>query len=230
MKKLILSLIFLTSVIASFGQAGSQSLSGVFYRVQDTVTYQAQAATKHANGYRDIYFNDQATTKHFDIWNGSSYDHVFSFEPSGISVATNTELNTGTDNAKFVSSATFTTSKHPLESVSVTTTGGTITIDFDLGSADDGIQKIFLGSNTFSSSKTLAFSNATNAGVFNFHFEVTNVAGEIVCSTCIMVPAAVSGTWDGGTDTWTPTEIGKYEMGGTWDGTAWKVKIIGPFE
>lgn len=117
-----------------------------------------------------------------------------------------------------------------LESVSVTTTGGTITLDFNSGDNDDAVEKMFIGSNTWATSKTLAFSNSSGKLVFNFHFEVTNVAGEIVCSTCIAAASAVSGTWDSGTDTWTPTETGKYEMGGTWDGSAWKIKIIGPFE
>lgn len=117
-----------------------------------------------------------------------------------------------------------------LESVSVTTTGGTITLDFNSGDNDDAVEKMFIGSNSWATSKTLAFSNSSGKLVFNFHFEVTNVAGEIVCSTCIAAASAVSGTWDSGTDTWTPTETGKYEMGGTWDGSAWKIKIIGPFE
>lgn len=83
MKKSILSLLFLISAFASFGQSGSQALSGVFLRVNDTTTYQAAAATRHSQGYHDIYFNNQATTPHFDIWNGSSYDHVFDFTGGG---------------------------------------------------------------------------------------------------------------------------------------------------
>lgn len=83
MKKTILSLLFLISAFASFGQSGSQALSGVFLRVNDTTTYQAAAATRHSQGYHDIYFNNQATTPHFDIWNGSSYDHVFDFNGGG---------------------------------------------------------------------------------------------------------------------------------------------------
>lgn len=79
MKKILLSLILLTSALSSFGQAGSQALSGVFLRVNDTTTYQTQAATRHAQGYYDIYFNNQAVTPHWDVWNGSSYDHIFDF-------------------------------------------------------------------------------------------------------------------------------------------------------
>lgn len=78
MKKL---LIFLFSVVsfAALGQAGAIQQSGIFLRVQDTTTYQTAAAAKHSAGYYDIYFNAQATTPHFDIWNGSGYTHVFDF-------------------------------------------------------------------------------------------------------------------------------------------------------
>lgn len=142
-----------------------------------------------------------------------------------VAVATNTEINSGSDNVKTISASGFNTSKHPLESASVTTTGGTITLDFDLGNADDAIQKIFIGSATWASSKTLSFSNTTNALVFDFHFEVTNVAGTILCTSCIMSDS----NWDAGSDTWTPPSTGKFEMSGTYDGTNWKVKIAGPF-
>lgn len=83
MKKLILSLILAISFVASFAQTGSVSYSGVFTRVNDTTTYQTAAATKHAQGYADVYFNNQASNPHHDIWNGSSYEHVFSFGGSG---------------------------------------------------------------------------------------------------------------------------------------------------
>lgn len=82
MKKL---LIFLFSIVsfAALGQAGSIQQSGIFLRVNDTTAYQSAAAAKHAAGYYDIYFNNQATTPHFDIWNGSSYTHVFDFNTGG---------------------------------------------------------------------------------------------------------------------------------------------------
>ncbi len=83
MKKLILSIVFLLSVIASFGQVGSITQSGVFTRVNDSTTYQSAAATKHAQGYSDIYYNNQATVPHYDIWDGSAYQHVFTFGGSG---------------------------------------------------------------------------------------------------------------------------------------------------
>lgn len=79
MKKHILSLLFTILSIAAFSQSGSQAVSGIKYRVNDTTTYQSAAATAHAQGYADIYWNNQASTPHFDIWNGSAYEHVFVF-------------------------------------------------------------------------------------------------------------------------------------------------------
>lgn len=110
MKKL---LIFLLTVIsfAALGQAGSQAVSGIKYRVNDTTAYQSAVAAAHAQGYADIYFNNQATTPHWDIWNGSSYDHVFDFNAgtgtAGWNLSGNTTLTgpasiTSTDPLSFV--------------------------------------------------------------------------------------------------------------------------------
>lgn len=116
MKKLLVLLLSILS-IGAFGQAGSMAVSGIKYRVNDTTAYQSAVATAHAQGYADIYWNNQATTPHFDIWNGSSYDHVFDFNSGGgagtgeflydveiISGTTHT-VNTaalGTDNKLFI--------------------------------------------------------------------------------------------------------------------------------
>lgn len=59
------------------------TFGGIGLRVNDTTTYQTNAAPYHAAGYYDIYFNNQATNDHFDIWNGSSYDHIFVFNSGG---------------------------------------------------------------------------------------------------------------------------------------------------
>ncbi len=82
MKKLLLSLLILAS-FSAFGQSGSMAVSGIKYRVNDTTTYLTAVAPAHAQGYADIFFNNQATTPHWDIWNGSSYDHVFDFNSGG---------------------------------------------------------------------------------------------------------------------------------------------------
>lgn len=91
MKKLILSLVFVASALATFAQSGAQQFSGVFYRVNDSTAYQTAAVAKHSLGYSDIYFNNQATTPHFDVWNGSSYDHIFNFASGGGAALTDGE-------------------------------------------------------------------------------------------------------------------------------------------
>ena len=75
--KRLLTLLFALVSFAAYSQMNT--FGGVGFRVNDTTTYQTNAAAYHTAGYRDIYFNNQATTKHWDIWNGSSYQHVFTF-------------------------------------------------------------------------------------------------------------------------------------------------------
>ena|SRR5688572_9837721 len=83
MKKLLLSLLLITAGLTAFSQSGSMAVSGIKYRVNDTTAYQSAVATAHAQGYSDIYWNNQATTPHWDIWNGASYDHDFGGGGSG---------------------------------------------------------------------------------------------------------------------------------------------------
>lgn len=80
MKK-ILTLLFV--VLSLTGYAQINTFGGIGLRVNDTTTYQTNAAAYHAAGYYDIYFNNQATNHHWDVWNGSSYDHIFSFNSGG---------------------------------------------------------------------------------------------------------------------------------------------------
>lgn len=82
MKK-VLIFIFTIYSLTAFAQSGSQAVSGIKYRVNDSTAYISAVATAHAQGYADIFFNNQATVPHFDIWNGSSYDHVFNFNSGG---------------------------------------------------------------------------------------------------------------------------------------------------
>lgn len=84
MKKILIFLLSIVS-LSAFGQAGSQAVSGIKFRVNDTTAYQTAVGPAHSQGYSDIYWNNQATTPHWDIWNGSSYDHVFDFNGGGVS-------------------------------------------------------------------------------------------------------------------------------------------------
>lgn len=140
MKKIILSLIFTVSVVASFAQSGAQQFSGVFYRVNDSTTYQTAAAAKHSAGYADIYFNNQATQPHFDVWNGSSYDHIFNFASGGGSF-TLTDGNLTTANGTAVDQ------------------GGTQTGD---------IQEDYAGFNKRGTGDYLRFTQQDNTGGFGF--------------------------------------------------------------
>lgn len=107
-----------------------------------------------------------------------------------------------------------------LNSTSASTAGATITIDLN-----DQRQRMFVGSASFSTAKTIAFSNDGNALVFDVFFEVTNVAAVLTMPASVIMADV---NFDG--DDWTPPSTGKYEMGGTWDGTNWWVKIMGPFQ
>lgn len=147
MKNLLITLFSLASIV-SYAQ-GPNSFGGVALRVNDTTTYQTNAAAFHTAGYYDIYFNNQATNDHWDVWNGSNYDHIFSFVPT---------LG----------------SKYVVDQATTSTAGGTITLDMN-----SQIQRSHVGSATFSSAKIIALSNTTNSLFFNFYFEVTNVAAEI---------------------------------------------------
>jgi hypothetical protein len=104
---------------------------------------------------------------------------------------------------------------------SASTAAGTVTLD--MGSE---VQRMFVGSASFATSKTMDLSNETNALVFNFHFEVTDVAATLVMPADWMM---ADSNFNTGTQTWTPPSTGLYELGGTWDGTNWKIKIAGPF-
>lgn len=111
------------------------------------------------------------------------------------------------------------TAKYILDTATPSTAGGTITLDMN-----SQIQRIHVGSASFSTPKTIALSNTTNALVFDFHFEITDVAAVLTMPSDFIL---TGDEWDG--SDWTALEAGQYEMGGTFDGTNWKVKIAGPF-
>lgn len=97
MKKLILLIIFFVAAFSGYAQMNT--FGGIGLRVNDTTTYQTNATTYHAVGYHDIYWNNQATTPHWDIWNGSSYDHVFDFNSGGGGSGNVVGPGSSTDNA-----------------------------------------------------------------------------------------------------------------------------------
>jgi hypothetical protein len=111
--------------------------------------------------------------------------------------------------------------KYIIDSATPSTAGSTITLDFV-----SQIQRIFVGSATFATPKTVALDNATVALVLDFHFEVTNVAAVLTFPSTFLMSDS---NWNLATKEWTPPATGKYEGGAVFDGTNWKLKINGPF-
>lgn len=84
MKKVLLFLFSIISVCAVFAQSQpAPKTGGVALRVNDSTSYISSQTAAHSQGYADIFWNNQASTPHYDIWNGSSYDHVFTFGGGG---------------------------------------------------------------------------------------------------------------------------------------------------
>jgi hypothetical protein len=109
--------------------------------------------------------------------------------------------------------------KADITSASASTAGGTITLDMSSQK-----MKMFVGSASFATPKTIAMSNTTGSLVFNLFINVTNVAAVLtVPADWFMSDIQFDGT------AWTPPETGRYELGGSFDGTNWWVKIQGPF-
>lgn len=80
MKRILTLLLAVLSIAA---HAQTTTFGGIGLRVNDSTAYRASAAAAHAAGYADIYWNNQAATKHYDIWNGAAYVHVFNWNGSG---------------------------------------------------------------------------------------------------------------------------------------------------
>lgn len=130
MKKLLF-IPFLLLSIAGYSQMNT--FGGIGLRVNDTTTYQTNAADFHTAGYYDIYFNNQATNDHWDIWNGSSYDHIFAFgQGSGGAwgsitgtLSAQTDLQTALNLKAPLASPTFTgTPTLPTGTIATTQTAG----------------------------------------------------------------------------------------------------------
>jgi hypothetical protein len=112
-----------------------------------------------------------------------------------------------------------TSTNYILDRSTSSTASSTITLDLN-----SQIQRMFVGSASFATAKDIALSNSTNALVFDFHFEVTDVAATITMPVTFLM-SDINFT----AGVWTPPSTGLYEMGGSFDGTNWKVKILGPF-
>lgn len=161
MKKIILSLIL--GVFALSGYAQMNTFGGIGSRVNDTTTYQTNAAAYHAAGYYDMYFNNQATNDHWDFWNGSSYTHVFDFN-SGSFTLTNGNGTTANGTAVDLGDAT----AAPF-TITIPDNGITGQSDLFMGGGSVGMQQNKLGSST-------VYSNLYAQNDGNAYIESTNGA------------------------------------------------------
>ena len=107
----------------------------------------------------------------------------------------------------------------------VDTTGATITLDMDTRR-----MRSFYGSDVVDGNRTISFDNAGVALVVpSFRFEVDDLHVFTFPGNTKMSDAL----WDSSAKTWTPMDIGEYEMQATYDALSptgtWFVKIFGPF-
>lgn len=103
-----------------------------------------------------------------------------------------------------------------LDAASVTTTGGTITLDFA-----SKRQRIFNGATSFTGSKTIALSNSSNALVFTFNFQVTGSGAALTFPSGFKSSDSRFGTL-----VLTLTGAGYYEVTATFDSvnSIWRLK------
>lgn len=109
-----------------------------------------------------------------------------------------------------------------IENFTVVTTGGTITLDFQLFR-----EALFTGSAAIGADKTWVFANQLNARRLFFRFNLSGLHVQTLPAT-VKMPDWTGG-WDDTAKTWTPSQIGDYEAEATYNGTQWNMKINGVF-
>jgi len=111
-----------------------------------------------------------------------------------------------------------------LDQLTVSTAGGTITLDFA-----SKAERMFLGSATIAAIKTWALANTTGAlKIASFIFTVSGLYAQTMPSNFKMSDAR----WDSVGKTWTPLDTGTYNAVAVFDGTSWLLSIeqnSGPF-
>lgn len=142
-----------------------------------------------------------------------------------VELATPAEVITGTSTVLAVTPEGFAAGIAPyvITEVSAVTTGGTITLNFQVSSIDRQ-NVIFIGSASFTGAKTIAMSNTTSAKNFAFVFEITSFAGAsltVPADWSLSSPDFTTGT------TWTPTANGRYRMTGFFANSLWEVFVDG---
>lgn len=109
-----------------------------------------------------------------------------------------------------------------LASDEVDTSGATLTLDFN-GSK----HRLFVGSASFATSKTIALSNSTNALIFTFSFEISNVAATLIFPSTFTMSDP---RWTDSTHTLNLNpDTGKFKLKAEYNGTDWYMELFGPY-
>lgn len=104
-----------------------------------------------------------------------------------------------------------------LDLSSVATTGPTITFDFNLKQA-----RRFLGASSFSTPKTIAFSNDANALEFDFFLNITSDSAVLTFPSTVVMDDV---RFDTGSQEWTPDTLGWFKGHAKFNGTNWLMDI-----
>jgi hypothetical protein len=131
------------------------------------------------------------------------------------------EVVQGGVNKKAPKSAVGDSVSQDLTVATASTASGTITLDMD-----SDVQKMFVGSASFSTPKTMALSNTTNALVFTFLFTITDLAATLTWPSAFTMQE-VDARWNTTSNVFTATATGTLECSATtYDaGTTWRLKI-----
>lgn len=113
---------------------------------------------------------------------------------------------------------------YKLDSVSASTSSGTITLDMN-----SQAQRIFVGSASFAGPKTVALSNTTNSLVFSVFLNLSNLAAVLTFPSSFTMQSG-EGRWSDGAHTFTATATGVHEFSAVFNGTDWCMLVnITPF-
>jgi len=105
-----------------------------------------------------------------------------------------------------------------LDIVTPSTASGTITFDFELKQ-----KRTFWGSASFSTPKTIAFDNDSEAQEFDFVLNITNVAAILTFPATVTMDDV---RWEAtGAKEWEPSGTGSFKGHAVFDGTNWKIDI-----
>lgn len=127
------------------------------------------------------------------------------------------KLKIGDGSTAWNSLAYFAPGGNDMDISTASTAGGTITLDFD---SED--QRIFVGSASFATPKTIALADATNAKKLDLIFTVTNVAAALTFPAAFIMSDV---RWNTSTQEWEPVDTGTYKLTAIFDGTNWVMDI-----